>query len=167
MTKKGWPLLAIVLVAIVSFSIMAFVVAWPDAPCPAQNQVNDSLKQVVDLLNSILDLDITICTGVIGLSAALLLGIQGDVKLRSVSLTLLSISILLLAQSVLYAIIWRLGVANLWYNDALSCIATDPQQASYKAHFLAMGLGILLFAATVIVVAFERTNNLTDGQNAR
>ncbi|MER9524858.1 hypothetical protein NKI96_14910 [Mesorhizobium sp. M0292] len=164
---KQWPTFTIILVTVVLFSIMAFVVAAPDAPCPAQNQVSDPLKQVVELLNGILDLDITICTGVVGLSAALLLGIQGDIKLKKASLTLLSISIILLVQSILYAIIWRLGLANLWFNDAVSCIAKDPQQTSYKAHFLAMGLGIFFFAVTVVVVAFERANSSSDGENAQ
>ncbi|MDX0060413.1 hypothetical protein GOC19_29110 [Sinorhizobium meliloti] len=125
------------------------VCAVKEAPTTAQ-------EKLVDFLNGIIELGMTLTTALMGLSAALLLGVQGELRITAGVLRLMILSNVLIAQSLLYGVLWKFRVANLWFNGCWDGVASPGLQRAYSGHFYALGLGFVAFAVLVVYIAILR-----------
>lgn len=122
---------------------------------------SEQTKQTFDILNQVIDLDLTLCTAIIGLCAAILLGIQADIKITRLVFALISLAIVALSEAIFYAIWWKFAIANLWFDGCASQLDSPALQNPYVAHFWAMGVGILFLGLLVVAKALERIGDAT------
>lgn len=123
----------------------------------------EAQTKTVDFLNSIIELGLTLSTGLIGLSAALMLGLQGTIRLTKGVLHALCMSIFLLGQSVLYGFLWKLRVSNLWFNSCWENLDAAALQSVYSAHYYLLLCGLGCFSLLVIWVAVLRMRSGQEG----
>lgn len=153
--KVAGPLIIGSIVGIVS--IIAYVKApgFHVGACNTDAAV-DQFQKAVEFLDGIIQLGITLSTGLIGLGAALLLGLQGNLRPTPWTIAVLSGAMLCLAQAVLYGIWWKSGIANLWFNSCWEKIDADFLQYRYSTSFEFFMAGIALIGVLVVSVASQR-----------
>lgn len=152
-----WGVTAIIGAPIVLASAWAFL----DAPATHIGvcdigTVRDQFQKTVEFLDSIIQLGITLATGLTGLGAALLLGLRGDLRPTPWIIAVLAGSMICLAQTIFYGIWWKAGIANLWFNSCWERIDADFLQYRYSASFYFFMAGIVLIALLVASVAYQR-----------
>lgn len=150
-----WPL--IVLLIAMGLSLIPIFLFWhtPIGGICAPSS-SEQTKQTFDILNQVIDLDLTLCTAIIGLCAAILLGIQAAIRITILVFILIGLAILALSQAIFYAIWWKFAVANLWFDGCAGQLDSPALQNPYIAHFWAMGIGIFFLALLVLAKALER-----------
>ncbi|MCO6177463.1 hypothetical protein [Ciceribacter sp. RN22] len=157
MTFK-WGVAIIIGGAIVIYSLWRFHVVPPmhigvcDPTVP-----NEQYQKTVELLDSIVQLGLTLATGLIGLCAALMIGLQGGLRMTPRNVTFLVGSVICLAQAIIYGIWWKMGVANLWFNECWEKIDADFLQYRYSNSYYFFMLGIALISILVVVTALQRS----------
>jgi hypothetical protein len=119
-----------------------------------QGSITESLKETVKALDSTVDLGIKLSTTLVGLAAALLIGLKTGVRLTPTLRLLLFLCIILFTQSALYAVWWRLGIAEIWMNECLNLLAEPRILYRYWAHYYFMLAGLLSFGVLVSAAAF-------------
>ncbi|WP_337739902.1 hypothetical protein [Sinorhizobium medicae] len=148
---------------VVITGVMIAAVHWiPLDPCTLGTPV-ERYKETVDFLSTTMELVLGLCTGLLGLSAAVLIGIQGNLKLSNWSMFFTLLSMIAIAASVLCAILWKFQISNLWFNGCYELVGTMRIQALYRMHFCFFLLGVLLLAIVVALVAFERLKETASG----
>ncbi|WP_292574748.1 hypothetical protein [Mesorhizobium sp.] len=153
--KVAGPLIVGTIVGVATIVVYAEAPGFHVGVCSTDTAV-DQFQKTVEFLDSIIQLGITLSTGLIGLGAALLLGLQGNLRPTPWSIAVLSGSMLCLAQTVLYGIWWKSGIANLWFNSCWEKIDADFLQYRYSASFEFFMGGILLIGVLVVSVAWQR-----------
>jgi len=115
----------------------------------------DGYIKTVSALDAIVQLGLNLATALVGVGTALLLGWKGGIKLTlSVKLTIL-VGMLFLVQSALYAVWWRLGIAELWVNECLELVSNPYLGTRYQAHVYFFLAGLAALGILVITVLFS------------
>lgn len=158
LSQGGAIALTVVLLAL---ALLSFLVFWDihslqQVTCVIGDAKADGIDKAVSALDAVADLSIKLSTALIGLGAAVLIGYKPEVKLSTLSKYLLLISALFFLQSTLYAVWWRMGVAELWLNDCISRISSERFQLRYTAHFIFFALGLTALAGILIASIFAR-----------
>ncbi|MBC7312346.1 MAG: hypothetical protein H5U11_07605 [Rhizobium sp.] len=159
---RKWGVGAIVGLLVLTFSIWRFLevpamhVGVCDTTVP-----NEQYQKTVEFLDSIVELGLTLATGLIGLCAALMIGLQGSVRLIPWNVTFLLASVVCLAQAILYGLWWKVGIANLWFNECWQRIDAGFLQYRYSNSFFLFMVGIVLFSILVGSIALQRTEKAT------
>jgi len=131
--------------------------------CAIAAEPTTAQTKTVEFLNGMIELGLTLSTGLIALSAALLLGIQGPVKVTRGVLNVLCLSVFFLCQSVLYGFLWKFRVSKLWFNECWQKLDSTALQSVYTAHYVMLFSGILFFSLLVVWVALNRMQTAQDG----
>src|SRR5215813_6895715 len=102
----------IVVGAVIVASLVAFWFVWnaPLGVCVRGN-LADNYQKTISALDGTVDLGLKLSTTLVGFGAALLIGIKDSVRMTPALRLLVLVSTLLFAQSALYGVWWRLGVA--------------------------------------------------------
>lgn len=138
------------------FEVPAMHVGACDTTVP-----NEQYQKTVEFLDSIVQLGLTLATGLIGLGAALMIGLQGSLRMTPWNVTFLVGSVICLAQAVLYGIWWKIGIANLWFNECWEKIDADFLQYRYSTSYYFFMLGIALISILVVSVALQRAGEVS------
>lgn len=156
---------AVVGAAVITGVIIAAVHWIPLDVCTLGAAV-ERYKETVDFLSTTMELVLSLSTGILGLSAAILIGIQGNLKLTNASMLFILLSMINLSASVLCAILWNFQISNLWFNRCYELVGTMRIQALYQMHFYFFLIGVLLLAVVVALVGFERLKETASGGTA-
>ncbi|WP_316199365.1 hypothetical protein [Bradyrhizobium sp. SZCCHNS2002] len=120
-----------------------------------------SLQNTVAALDSTIDLGIKLAIALIGAGGALLFGLKAGVTMSINGKVSLLFAILLLGQSVLAGIFWKMQVAEDWLNKCLNLVQEDVMQRLFLAsfYFFLAGLATLVFmmSATILASSQGRT----------
>ena len=111
-------------------------------------------QKTIAALDAIVELSVKLSTTLIGLGAALLIGLKTGLRFTPVTKLITITAVLFFAQSALYAVLWRLGVAELWLNKCLELVSQDILTRPYQAHFGFFLAGLLALGALVVIAAF-------------
>jgi hypothetical protein len=115
----------------------------------------DKYKQTISALDGIADVSIKLSTALVGFGVAILIGLKTGVHLSKFVRFFLLVATICFAQSALYAILWRMGVAELWLNECLSLISQPMLTARYGAHFYFFIAGLAAIAVIVFGAALD------------
>jgi small-conductance mechanosensitive channel len=161
MTRK-WSATIIVGGSIVIYSLWRFLKV-PAMHVGICNTVvsSEQYQKTVEFLDSIIQLGLTLATGLIGLVAALMIGLQGSLRMTPWNVTFLAGSVVCLAQAILYGVWWKVGIANLWFNECWEKIDADFLQYRYSTSYEFFMLGVVLIGILVVLIALQRVGELS------
>jgi hypothetical protein len=131
-----------------------WIAAGSFSVCTPQESV-DPYAKTIAALDGIVDLGLKLSTSLVGLGAALLIGWKAGLKLTFPIKVMILIATLLLIQSALYAVWWRLGVAELWLNECLELVTQPRLGRRYEAHFYFSLAGLISLGVLVIGALFS------------
>jgi hypothetical protein len=115
----------------------------------------DRYQKTIAALDSIIDLSIKLATALVGLGAAILIGLKSGVRLRPIVRSFILLATICFTQSSLYAVWWRMGVAELWLNDCPSLISALRLTSRYDAHFYFFLAGLIMLALVITGAVFS------------
>lgn len=72
-------------------------------------------------------------------------------------------ALIALAQSAGYGVLWKLQLANLWFNECYNLIASPDVQWLYQAHFVFLIGGIMAIAVLVAVLSLNNVKQPSEG----
>jgi hypothetical protein len=161
-----WFLIGLlVLFAVMTISLYLVANVGFKVCVPADKIEIDKYQKTIAALDSVADISIKLCTALVGFGAALLIGLKSGVGLTPfVRFAILTASIFFV-QSAIYAVFWRMGVAELWLNECLSLISQPRLTARYEAHLYFFLAGLFSLALVVIGAALGQWSN-KGGQHA-
>ena len=124
--------------------------------CPNQPFKNDE-NETIKSLDKIVDLGLKLSTALVGFGAAALIGIRSELKLGLPMRVCVAIATILFAQSILYGVWWRLGVAESYLNSCF-IVASDRLQWRFAAHVYFFMSGIAAIGILVLVSLFRKAS---------
>ena len=148
-----WAPLVVVVLAFAASCILFLLVlnALPFKVCvPVEPGEVDRYQKAIAALDSIVDLSIKLSTALVGLGAAILIGLKSGVRLTPAVRSLILVSAICFLQSALYAVWWRMGVAELWLNECLALISEPRLTAKYAMHFYFFIAGLIALAIIIL-----------------
>jgi hypothetical protein len=151
---SAWTLFVVILLSLGALAVALF--AQPFKVCvPVDAAEIDRYQKTISALDGIVDLSVKIGTALVGLGAALLIGLKSGVSLTPFSRILVLVSAVCFTQSALYAVWWRMGVAEIWLNECLGLISEPRLTIRYSMHFYSFMLGLLLLGAIVVEATLQ------------
>ncbi|RZS88014.1 hypothetical protein EV217_0392 [Phyllobacterium myrsinacearum] len=120
------------------------------------SDITPNIENTLAYLNGVVDLSMTIASALVGLGAALLLGIQGNVRLTPWRLTFISLSMACFTQAFWYGIWWKLRMADVMINGCWNKLTSALIQQPYVTHLGFMVAGVIFLAALIIPIGLER-----------
>jgi hypothetical protein len=153
-TKLKLGMIAVLLLASLAYCLYVGTRSFSSCPVAADN---GPLEKTVEALERNVELGLTLSTTLAGLGAALLLGLKEGVRLRPVVKLAIFLATIFFAQSALYGVWWRFGVAESWLNDCPGLVAEDLLQSRFEAHVLTFILGLLCFLLLTAASIFDGT----------
>jgi hypothetical protein len=151
--KLIWPIVTLSAVILLSALLYywvregSFKVCTPQAP-------EEKYQKTIAALDAIVDLGLRLSTTLVGLGAALLIGLKSGLKLTGPIKILIIVSAVFFVQSALYAVWWRFGIAELWLNECLELVSEPWLDRRYQAHFYFFLAGLLSIGVLVISAVF-------------
>jgi hypothetical protein len=123
--------------------------------CAVPDKVADAAnyQKTISALDGVVDLSIKLSTALAGFGAAALIGLKSGIKLSPAVRLFILVATICFVQSALYAVWWRMGVAELWLNDCLSIIAEPRLTLRYDAHFYFFSAGLCSMALIIFGAA--------------
>ncbi len=115
--------------------------------------------KTAEFLSGIIDLTLALSTSLVSLGAALLIGLHSGIRLTAATAAVLLVALAALAQSAGYGVLWKLQLANLWFNECYNRIASPEVQWLYKSHFVFLFVGIAAIAILVSVISLKNVNS--------
>jgi hypothetical protein len=163
--RSSAPVITAIVVGLViatSLAVFWYVFNASFGAC-ARGTLGENYQNTIKALDGTIDVGLKLSTTLVGFGAALLIGIKDIVRMTAaVRLTVL-VSTLLFAESALYGVWWRLGVANSWLNECLNLIMEPSLQRRYLVHFDFFLLGLLSLGLVVITATFARPETGRNG----
>ena len=148
-----WTALTLLAVGVFAWFVYRWVAAGSFNVCVPEKLTEEATK-TIEGLDKIIDLGITLSTSLVGLGAAILIGLKSGFRVSLPNQLIVLVAILFFVQSAIYAIWWRLGVAEIRLNQCFKVIAEDFLQRKFEAHFFLFILGLsalgVLVAGAVI-----------------
>ena len=158
-----WPL---------GFAVLAslFIFDWVgemDAPksC-SQVAVTDAKRTAITVLDGIVNLDIQLATALVGLGAALLMGLRQSFRPIPSVAVLIFFALLAFAQSVLYGIWWKTRIASVWYRECLDLFSGEFVQRPYSLHVYCFMTGFV-FLGIMVAKPFALRLNAAGDEDGR
>ena len=153
--KRHWPIAILILIAGISSLAFAFV-SRPLGVCPVEEASELQVKTIATLTD-IVDLGLKLSTALVGFGAAALVGFKAEIKLSVFMRVMLVISVLLFAQSALYGVWWRFGIAQMYLIECLSMITAPALQWRFQAHVYFFMFGMCAVGILVLGAMFRDT----------
>jgi hypothetical protein len=148
------------LVSVASIAVYVFVLNGSFA-C-IRGTLGEHYQKTITALDGTVDLGLKLSTTLVGFGAALLIGIKDRLRMSPGVRIAVLVSTLLFTQSALYAVWWRLGVAESWLNECLNLVIEPNLQRRYQAHFDFFLAGLLSLAVLVIAATFPTPKGVED-----
>jgi hypothetical protein len=153
-SMRTWPTILVLIISLVlSLSALAWVSLATFGAC-VSGDLNESYQKTITALDGIADLGLKVSTSLVGIGAALLIGLKTGVSLTGPVRTSLLVSMLSFTQSALYAVWWRFGIANSWLNKCLNLVVEDFMQRRYEMHLIFFLAGLFFLGLLVLFAAF-------------
>jgi hypothetical protein len=154
LTKKifVWTILTGLLA--LSLAVAHWVASGSFGACqtgPFSSDQNETVKS----LDKIVDLGLKLSTALVGFGAAALIGIRSELKLGLFTRICVVIATILFAQSVLYGVWWRFGVAEAYLNKCF-ILASERLQWRFSAHVYFFMIGIAAIGILVLGSLFKK-----------
>jgi hypothetical protein len=153
-------ILAALAIAII-LSVLGYLYVDSGSPfrvcVPTSGEETTRQQQAIKALDSVADVGIKLATALVGLGAAVLLGFKkSGIVLTTSTRVYILLATICFIEAALYAVLWRLRVAELWFNDCLSLIAEPRLQYRYNAHFVLFLIGLLFLGALIANEALKK-----------
>jgi hypothetical protein len=160
-----WSIFGVASLALVSLLIFGYVISGSSFVCPVLAKPDpEKYAKVIAALDQVVDLGIKLSTTLAGLGAAMLLGWKSEWRTtQPVIRFLVLLGAILFVQSALYAIWWRTGIAEAWFNNCPQLVAENRLQYRFEAHFYLFVLGLLCLGAIVVGALFTAPNADANG----
>ena len=117
---------------------------------PTEGAATAQHQEAIKALDAVADVGIKLSTTLVGIGAAILLGFKSGLALTTPVRASLMLATVCFLQSALYAVLWRMRIAELWINDCLALVAEPRLQFRFTAHFAFFLAGICFLALLVI-----------------
>ena len=159
-----FSVLTLTIVIVASLIIFYFVFnAAPFKVCAAvEAKELEPYQKTIAALDGVVDLSIKLATTLVGLGAAILIGLKSGVRLNSVARLFILLASVCFVQSALYAVWWRMGVAELWLNECLGLIVEPRLAMRYEIHFYFFMAGLFLMGLIVGGAAYGQAKSEGD-----
>jgi len=151
---KVWSSALIVLIVGLSAICFIIVLGGTFDTCSPGKFTNDQHKTLA-FLDSIVDLGLKLATALVGFGAAVLIGIKPDLKLTLLQRVLIAGATLWFAESALYGIWWRFGLAEVYFNRCFGLVSTTYIHSRFQAHLGTFILGVLWIGILVISATYK------------
>jgi hypothetical protein len=137
LSDRRWIVITAGVVIPISLAVFYFVQAGSFKVCIPTTEATAIAvaEKTIAALDSIVDLAIKLSTTLVGLGAAVLLGLNFRLQLGAPIRSIILVATICFLQSALYAVFWRLGIAGLWLNDCPTLVAEPMLKYRYFAHF--------------------------------
>ena len=146
---------------LISLGVFLWVAQGSFVACvPQDGQTNDNIQRTISSLDGVLEVSLKLSTSLVGVAAALLIGLKSGLSLTLPIRTALLVSTLMFCQSALYAVWWRIGMANNWLNKCPDLVIESFMQWRYEAHLAFFLAGLFSLGILVCVAAFGVRDNL-------
>lgn len=163
-TRLLWGVIAVAAVASVGIFLWVQSGSAFRVCVPTEGAATTQHQEAIKALDAVADVGIKLSTTLVGLGAAILLGFKSGLILTTsvrASILLATVSFL---KSALYAVLWRMRVAELWINDCLSLIAEPRLQYRFTAHFGFFLAGLCFLALLVISATMTAPKTAAGGE---
>jgi hypothetical protein len=110
-------------------------------------------------VGQVVDLGIKMSTTLAGLGAALLLGLKSGLRTTRLTKLFVLFGTVLFVESALYAVWWRMGIAELWLNGCLALVAENRLMYRFYAHFYLFLAALVALGFVVLCAAFANSEN--------
>ena len=148
--RIGW----LVALLVGSFVIYVYVANGSFSPCPV-GVFTDEQKRTIASLDSIIDLSLKLSTTLVGFGAAALVGLKSGLKLFPAVKLSVAVATILFTQSALYAVWWRLGIADIFFNECFKIVASPKLQLRFEWHIYFFMMGLAAIAVLVMEALFR------------
>jgi hypothetical protein len=118
-----------------------------------KGEVRELLQKTIATLDNTIELGLKLSVSLVAAGAALLVGLRTGVRMTPWVRALLLVSIFLFGQSALAGVLWRLQIANAWFNECLPLVADARVQALFRGSFDFFIAGLIAALALVAVAA--------------
>jgi hypothetical protein len=162
--RNGLIGIALSIIYVVATSAIFINTSGLDVGICVVDGVTESQKTTVEFINGLVDLQMSLSTGIVALIIALLVGIQGNIRVTPTVAFVAFWSATSFGISILYGIWWKMHVANLWFNECLTLVGSKLVQAVNEWHFWYMIAGFVLIAGLVLVLTLQRISPSSDGR---
>lgn len=156
-----WRVIALAVVFAICVVIYLHVANGSFSVC-AVGAFTDEQKHTITSLDSIVDLSLKLSTTLVGFGAAALIGLKSGIRLSPLMRLSVVIATILFAQSALYAIWWRVGVADVYFNKCFTIIAAPRLQLRFEWHIYFFMLGLAAIAILVVEALFRKPQQEPD-----
>jgi hypothetical protein len=119
---------------------------------PTEAAATTQHQEAIKALDAVADVGIKLSTTLVGIGAAILLGFKTGLALTTPVRASILLATMCFLESALYAVLWRMRIAELWINDCLALVAEPRLQYQFTAHFVFF-LGGLCFLALLVASA--------------
>jgi hypothetical protein len=147
---------------IISLGVLLWVLLGAFGAC-VSGDTGESFQKTIAALDGIADLGLKLSTSLVGLGAALLIGLKSGLTLTAPVRASLIVSMLMFTQSALYAVWWRMGIATSWLNECLNLVVEEYMQRRYEAHLGFFLVGLFSLGVLVLVAAQARREEPSSG----
>jgi hypothetical protein len=165
--QQGKALSAIGVGSVIVVSILIFhlVQSGSQHVCtpPTPEADIEKYDKIIRELGEVVDLGIKLSTASAGLGAALILGLKSGLRTSTLVNFLVFLAIALFVQSALYAVWWRMGIAELWLNDCIPLVADNRFQYRFEAQVYLFVAGLISLALIVIGALFTTPQSQSGG----
>jgi hypothetical protein len=144
-----WTLATLAIMALVAILFYRWVAAGSFKVC-VQAPITDAASKTLDGLDKIIDVGMTLSTSLVGLGAALLIGLKGGIRVSLPNQLFILVSLLFFVQSAFYAVLWRIGAVDIRINECIELLTTELMERRFSAHFTIFILGLASLGALVI-----------------
>jgi hypothetical protein len=155
--ENVWFSLGLLALALIVVGALWYVLTIRFNVCTPTTKADfDKFKQTTASLDAIADMGIKLSTACVGFGVALLIGLKAGIELNRFSRFFLLVGTIFFIQSALYAVLWRMGVAELWLNDCMELIAHPMLTSRFNAQFYFFISGLASTALIVLGSAFKK-----------
>ena len=93
---------------------------------PTEGAATTQHEQAIKSLDAVADIGIKLSTTLVGIGAAILLGFKSGLTLTTSIRGSILLATMCFLESALYAVLWRMRIAELWINDCLGLVVEGP-----------------------------------------
>jgi hypothetical protein len=129
---------------------------------PTEGSATTQHQEAIKALDAVADVGIKLSTTLVGIGAAVLLGFKSGLTLTTQIRAFILLATMCFLESALYAVLWRMRIAELWINDCLALVVEPRLQYRFTAHF-GFFLAGLFFLALLVVSATLTAPKSTGG----
>jgi hypothetical protein len=120
-----------------------------------KGEVGETLQKAIASLEATNELGLKMSVSLVAGGVALLVGLKSGVRLTPWRRALLLVSVFLFGQSALSGVLWRLEIANAWYNKCLPLVADARVQAFFNGSYWFFIAGLIVALALVAAAALS------------